>query len=359
MTQEDIEKVEGHIGYVFENSDLLRQAFVRKSYAMENGGADNEVLEFIGDKVLDVIVVKYLADTYGYFAHDCEEFERDDFDEFYSECDENELTKMKSRLVQKKMLAHKIDLLGISDFLIIGKGDRNLHVEREDSVKEDLFEAIIGAVAIDCEWDFDVLKSVVDMMLYPELEVDNGDDNDDYTGMLQDWCINVTGESLDYRIDPVRKIDLGSLAQTMEKSRKGARTGEYIAKYICSIKLHVQTNPFKGEGKTPREAFMVAAEKAYRYIEDHNLIPSIRDEIENPNYNDSINQLEILARRGYFSIPTYQFTEKHDGDGNPIWRCTCKIKEDDKITRGSSSSKKDAKKQAAYEMLTYVLEEYE
>ena len=84
---------------------------------------------------------------------------------------------------------------------------------------------------------------------------------------------------------------------------------------------------------------------------------SIRDEIENPSFNDSIGQLEILARRGYFSIPQYDFKETHDEGGNPIWDCKCFIKEKDTVTNGRSSSKKDAKKQAAYDMLTFVLEE--
>ena len=57
--------IQGQIGYDFKNLDLLKQAFVRRSYTEENGGEDNEVLEFIGDKVLDVIVVKLLTQKFG------------------------------------------------------------------------------------------------------------------------------------------------------------------------------------------------------------------------------------------------------------------------------------------------------
>ena len=46
-----IKMVQGQVGYIFKNPDLLLQAFTRRSYARENGGEDNEVLEFIGDKV--------------------------------------------------------------------------------------------------------------------------------------------------------------------------------------------------------------------------------------------------------------------------------------------------------------------
>ena len=64
MDDRDLQFIQDQIGYQFKNPDLLQQAFVRRSYAQENGGADNEVLEFIGDKVLDISVVRYLTDRY-------------------------------------------------------------------------------------------------------------------------------------------------------------------------------------------------------------------------------------------------------------------------------------------------------
>ena len=53
-----IEDVERQIEYTFENTDLLFQAFTRRSYSQENSGENNEVLEFIGDRVLDFYVTK-------------------------------------------------------------------------------------------------------------------------------------------------------------------------------------------------------------------------------------------------------------------------------------------------------------
>ena len=100
---------------------------------------------------------------------------------------------------------------------------------------------------------------------------------------------------------------------------------------------------------------MEACKLAYKYLDDNDYLFSIRDEIENPNKDDAINQLEILARRGYFSIPTYDFEQTYDKDGNPIWESTCHIAEEDESFSAKSSSKKDAKKFAAFEMLQYVL----
>ena len=61
--------VQGQIGYDFKNLDLLQQAFTRRSYTAENGGENNEVLEFIGDKALDFVIVKLLIQKYGHLAN--------------------------------------------------------------------------------------------------------------------------------------------------------------------------------------------------------------------------------------------------------------------------------------------------
>ena len=60
MENNDLMFIQSQIGYEFKNLDLLQQAFTRRSYSEENGGENNEVLEFIGDKVLDLFAVKYL-----------------------------------------------------------------------------------------------------------------------------------------------------------------------------------------------------------------------------------------------------------------------------------------------------------
>ena len=176
MNKEELFFIQNHIDYQFKNPDLLVQAFTRSSYSEENGGCDNEVLEFIGDKALDLIVVKFLSDSYGTFAHEDDEYSDGESDDFWCEYDEGALSEMKAHLVQKRMLSHRIDLLGFADYLRMGKGDVERHVEEQDSVKEDLFEAIIGAVTLDSNWNIGILERVVEHMLCPEAELDNGGD---------------------------------------------------------------------------------------------------------------------------------------------------------------------------------------
>ena len=74
--------IQGQIGYDFKNLDLLKQAFVRRSYSEENGGESNEVLEFIGDKVLVVTAdnarqVEYGQSVYYFTEEKCEKLEAD------------------------------------------------------------------------------------------------------------------------------------------------------------------------------------------------------------------------------------------------------------------------------------------
>lgn len=366
--------VQGQIGYEFKNQDLLKQAFTRRSYTAENGGENNEVLEFIGDKALDFCVTKLLIQKYGYFANgdpadatmysfwELENKRRQRghckpaVNSFHCDRSEDELSRMKSRMVSKKPLARRMDELGFSEFLIMGKGDIQNNVNEEDSVKEDLFEAIIGAVVLDSGWDQKIIQSVVEAMLVPEDFW--GDDTDiNYVRLIQEWEQKKNGCIPWFKYK--ESSYTGSWYMKEENTIYQSFPLEYNytrLKYHCYVKLLDSLPAFCGFGASIREARMAACKLAHEYLERKDLLWSIRDEIENPNHDDAINQLEILARRGYFSIPTYDFEETHDHDGNPIWKCECHIEEADCFFDKFSSSKKDAKKGAAYAMLLYVLE---
>ena len=85
----------------------------------------------------------------------------------------------------------------------------------------------------------------------------------------------------------------------------------------------------------------------------------LKTELFNLRFQLAINQLEILARRDYFELPEYKYTETHDKNGNPIWQVTCMIDDVDKVFNATDSSKKKAKKKAALKMLNYVLEYFD
>ncbi len=350
MDKKDLQFIQGQIGYNFQNSALLQQAFVRRSYAKEYGGEDNEVLEFIGDKVLDLIVVKLLAEKYGCFISDYNDFDPNkEFDEFSCDKNEAELTELKKKLVQKKTLADRITNLDLADYLIMGNGDIQKNINQEMSVKEDLFEAIIGAVALDSNWNMESLQDVIEIMLNPDSYFDE-DSEANYVGLIQEWTLKRYGTIPQYYFENYFPTGLTTLAHVMSSKNDKSET-----KFTCQLKLDELNKVFKGFGASKSEARKAVCELAYKELERKDLLFSIRDEIPNPNMDDAISQLEILARRGYFSIPFYDFAQKYDNNDNPVWQCTCHIKEISKHFFAEASSKKYAKKHAAYQMLKYTL----
>lgn len=347
--------VQGQIGYTFKNLDLLKQAFTRRSYSEEQGGENNEVLEFIGDKALDLVVVKILTDKFCHFNVENSQTA------FKCDCDEGKLTDLKAKMVQKKALSRRMDELNFAEHLIMGKSDVENHVNEEASVKEDLFEAIIGAVAVDCDWNLNVIQSVVEVMLDPDTFL-NDTSETNFVRLIQEWQMNDG-------LVPFFKYKEASYTSTWytkspeEENLIDQIFPPFVTDYSrlcfhCELKLRDDLPIFRGFGASKSEARRNVCKLAYEYLEANDYLPTIRDEIESPTKEDSINQLEILARRGYFSIPTYSFEQTYDKDGNPIWESTCHIKEIDITFSAKSSSKKDAKKLSAFEMLQYVLNKY-
>ena len=56
--KQDLTELEKLIGYRFTDLRLLQKALIHSSYAFEQaqGGKDNQILEFVGDAVLDLVI---------------------------------------------------------------------------------------------------------------------------------------------------------------------------------------------------------------------------------------------------------------------------------------------------------------
>lgn len=354
MESNDVKFIQNQIGYEFSNTDLLQQAFIRRSYSNENGGQNNEVLEFIGDKVLDLIVVKLLSSKFGSITSE------EEWKEYSCQYTEGKLTEIKKKLVRKENLAYRIRMLDLEQFLIMGQSDCNKNLQNEGSVQEDLFEAILGAIAIDSGWDMQAMQDAVEIMLNPEEELE-GDCN--YVEMIQELTLK------DSNTIPLYHFEKGSYSSTWYFPFNGiTQTCNLIGSreynellqstHICLLKISEDIPIFRGFGKSKSQARKNVCKLAYEYLEKNDYLFTIEDEIDEPSREQAINQLETLARRGYFPIPTYDFSLKYDNNGNPIWQSKCMIEGEKKVYKAESSSKKAAKKQAAFKMLKYVLENY-
>ncbi len=323
MSNDFLEEVQEKIEYEFYEPHLLKQAFIRKSYSQEHAGVyNNEVLEFYGDKALEFVVMKKLSNEYGKTTQN---------GKYASTKNEGQLTEIKKKLVGRKMLAHRIDVLGFADYLIMGKGDEGQDASKQESVKEDLFEAIIGAVAIDCDWNSEIIEEVVDRMLDIEYYLENGfSDEANYVDIIQTWCQKKFGCLPEYIFD---KNDEG---------------------YECILNLDDEFT-FQGEGYSKREARMNAAAQAYQYLDEENELILPIDEVGAPDIDRAINQLQELSQKGYIGEVWYDFNETYDDDGNPIWRCECHVEGRQTYWWRNHSSKKQGKKSVAYNMLCEIL----
>lgn len=118
-------EVEKIIGYSFKDKELLRQCFTHASYHNDNKKKkDNERLEFLGDSVLGFVVADYLYKN----KHN----------------DEGAMTEYKQSIVSKKPLALAIDKLSLHTYLL-----KNETLKVTDSLKENLFEAIVAGIYLD------------------------------------------------------------------------------------------------------------------------------------------------------------------------------------------------------------------
>ena len=140
-------------GYCFrKNSGVLIQAFTRSSYTAMCGGENNEVLEFIGDQVMSYYLTKQIAARCGALNH---------AGEFSFRIRENRFTTIKQELVCNENLEQIIDGWDIAEYLVAGRAETTLPFK----AKADLFEAILGAIALESDWNPEVLETAVVKML--------------------------------------------------------------------------------------------------------------------------------------------------------------------------------------------------
>jgi len=151
LKEEDLKEFfnnNGLNGVQYNNLNLYRNAFIHKSYcSMKNTDfvssnskcplnciplqdVSYERLEFLGDAILNLIVANYL---YMRFPEENEGF----------------LSKIRTRIVNGKMLGSLAEKIGFNKFAIISKQVEDANGRSNYKIMEDIFEAFIGAIYID------------------------------------------------------------------------------------------------------------------------------------------------------------------------------------------------------------------
>ena len=166
QSETDLDELEARLGVTFIDRNLLKQALTHESYVNEwSTEIDRaelrsyERLEFLGDAVLNFTVANALFEQSG-------------------SANEGELSMGRADIVCKDSLAKAADRLSLGEYILRGKGETAFSPNIRDSVLEDSFEAIIGAIHIDrgfdaaCQFIFDQLGHQIEHVAEHGVEKD-------------------------------------------------------------------------------------------------------------------------------------------------------------------------------------------
>ena len=211
--QKNLQSLQKKINMKFKDLNLLKKALTHKSYDSVN---NNEKIEFLGDRVLGLVIAKKLL-------------------EIYPNEKEGILDKKFASLVNKKtclLIANKLD---IEKFILILRSTKN-KLKIEDKVLSDACEAIIGAIYLDK--GFHVAENFILNLWKDEIDKSVITKIDAKT-KLQEYSLKI------YKKLPIYKLI----------SNTGPRHKPVIK---VSVKLDSSKN-YYGEGKSKKDAEQNAA----------------------------------------------------------------------------------------------------
>jgi ribonuclease-3 len=165
-----LEQLEQAIGYSIRNRDLFVQALIHRSYLQQTNqhGQSNERLEFLGDSILNLVVGEFLYHN-------------------FPEADEGELTKVRSRLVNRKALVAYSKNIGLGRFILMSQSAQQSMGKGSETSVADTYEALIAAIYLD--GGFAAAKHFVERQLKEALRnrsVVTSDEN--YKSMLLEYA---------------------------------------------------------------------------------------------------------------------------------------------------------------------------
>lgn len=133
----DFSGFEKRVSVSFKDKELLKQAFIHRSFINENPGSNlshNERLEFLGDAVLELVVTDHLF-------------------RMYRSAPEGELTAYRSSLVNAVILSEVATTLGMNEFLLLSKGETKDMGKARMHILANTFESFTGALYLDQGYD--------------------------------------------------------------------------------------------------------------------------------------------------------------------------------------------------------------
>lgn len=316
------------INYNFINENILRQAFTRRAFQIEYGlDGCSEQLEFFGDTVLNTVVTREIYKRFTEISTSTVDAP------FESKYNEGDLSKMRTHFVSKEYLSERAKELGLDQFILYGT-DENA----TDSSREDMMEALIGAVAVDSNWNWQVLEDVVDRLVNIQL---NSPDS-----LLKTSYYEQFNSSHQRHFHKMPEYEI---------FRRRLQNGE--ESFSCSVRYFVPENDkdiytdqriealdFPNRTAARERAAMMAV----GFIQQNGLWVDLKNANLEPRYDYAINQLQELKQNKYVDEPEYTFEEWDGG-----WKCNCTC--GGVVGYGKAASKTKAKKKAAFMVLVRLL----
>ncbi|MHB1179239.1 MAG: ribonuclease III [Daejeonella sp.] len=166
-----IRSLKNLLGFVPGNLRLYRMAFRHRSVAvkLKNGTKNsNERLEFLGDAILGSVVAELLFKQYPYK-------------------DEGFLTEMRSKIVSRSNLNQLAKRLGLDE--LIEFDTRILsYSNKQGSLLGDAFEAMIGAVYMDKDYNF-TRDFLITRIIKPHVDIHTLELTEtNFKSKLIEWC---------------------------------------------------------------------------------------------------------------------------------------------------------------------------
>lgn len=123
------EEIGRRTGHSFSNPQRLERALTHAS-ARKQGGSDYERLEFLGDRVLGLVIAEMLFSA-------------------FPAADEGELSVRLNQLVNAETCASVAEELGIHEFIITGTEIKSLAGRKRMNLRADVMESLIATIYLD------------------------------------------------------------------------------------------------------------------------------------------------------------------------------------------------------------------
>ena len=165
----DLKALEQALSYQSKNADWLLEALSHRSYHKENPECPhNEILEFLGDAVLDLVISDMLIEK-------------------FSGDQEGSLSRKRASVVNEDRLCELAQKCRLDEFLLVGAREENNNLRTNPRILASALEAVIGAIYKDSGFERVNLWIRQEFSLVIDQAFSEHDFEKDYKTRFQEW----------------------------------------------------------------------------------------------------------------------------------------------------------------------------